>query len=176
MPSPLSDLCQRSIFPFDWGIRRSPDVRHARDPNELLEVPGDELRPIVGDDPGPCFRVQFLSPLQDDLDVRLRHELALASPPKTLSPRPRGRARESCPNLKPVYRPYLPLANSFVSVSRVAKEWPADVIVVGSHGRHGIPRVLPGSVAEAVMRQAECPVLVIRAKTRHQDPAETTKL
>jgi nucleotide-binding universal stress UspA family protein len=40
----------------------------------------------------------------------------------------------------------------------VAKEWPADVIVVGSHGRHGIPRVLLGSVAEAVMRHSECPV------------------
>lgn len=57
----------------------------------------------------------------------------------------------------------------------VAKEWPADVIVVGSHGRHGIPRVLLGSVAEAVMRHAECPVLVIRRKTHQQDSVETTK-
>src|SRR5882757_5365700 len=56
-------------------IGRSSDVGHARDPNELLEVLGDELRPVVGDDPGPCFRVQFLSPLQDDLDVRPRHRL-----------------------------------------------------------------------------------------------------
>lgn len=55
----------------------------------------------------------------------------------------------------------------------VAKEWPADVIVVGSHGRHGIPRVLLGSVAETVMREAECPVLVIRGKTRHQDQVQT---
>jgi len=45
----------------------------------------------------------------------------------------------------------------------VAKEWPADLIVIGSHGRGGIPRVLLGSVAEAVMRHASCPVLVIRA-------------
>lgn len=46
-----------------------------------------------------------------------------------------------------------------------AKEWAADVIVVGSHGRGGITRVLMGSVAEAVMRHAPCPVLVIRAKS-----------
>jgi nucleotide-binding universal stress UspA family protein len=46
-----------------------------------------------------------------------------------------------------------------------AKEWPADLIVMGSHGRHGIPRVLLGSVAEAVMRHAPCPVLVVRART-----------
>ena len=56
-------------------VGRSPDVRHAGDSNELLEVLGDELRPVVGDDPGPCFRVQFLGPLQDDFDVRLRHRL-----------------------------------------------------------------------------------------------------
>ena len=44
---------------------------HAQDPNELLEVLGDELRPVVGDDPWLRLRVQFLGPLQDDLDVRL---------------------------------------------------------------------------------------------------------
>ncbi len=51
----------------------------------------------------------------------------------------------------------------------VAKEWSADVIVMGSHGRHGIPRVLLGSVAEAVMRHADCPVLVIRGKVSHRE-------
>ena len=40
---------------FDFAIRlrvirRSPDVRHARDANELLEVFGDKLRPVVGND------------------------------------------------------------------------------------------------------------------------------
>lgn len=45
-----------------------------------------------------------------------------------------------------------------------AKEWPASVIVIGSHGRSGISRVLMGSVAEAVMRHAPCPALVVRAK------------
>jgi hypothetical protein len=30
-------------------------VRHARDPNELLEILGDELRPVVRADPGPRF-------------------------------------------------------------------------------------------------------------------------
>jgi nucleotide-binding universal stress UspA family protein len=48
-------------------------------------------------------------------------------------------------------------------IIRTAKEWPADVIVIGSHGRHGIQRALLGSVAEEVMRHAPCPVLVIRA-------------
>ena len=48
---------------------------HARDPNEFLEVFGNELRPVIGDDPGPRFRVKLLGALQDDLDVRLGHRL-----------------------------------------------------------------------------------------------------
>lgn len=47
---------------------------------------------------------------------------------------------------------------------KAAKKWPADVIVIGSHGGRAVPRVLLGSVAEGVMRHAPCPVLVIRAK------------
>ena len=46
-----------------------------------------------------------------------------------------------------------------------AKAWPADLIVVGSHGRGGLQRALLGSVAEGVMRHAPCPVLVIKAKS-----------
>ena len=46
-------------------------------------------------------------------------------------------------------------------VTSLAAELEADLIVVGSHGRHGIVRWLLGSVAEGVVRQANCPVLVV---------------
>ncbi len=42
-----------------------------------------------------------------------------------------------------------------------AAEWHPDVILMGSHGRHGVNRVLYGSVAEHVMRGATCGVEVI---------------
>lgn len=38
----------------------------------------------------------------------------------------------------------------------------ADMIVVGSHGRSGLPRFILGSVAEGLMRHAKVPVLVVR--------------
>jgi nucleotide-binding universal stress UspA family protein len=38
----------------------------------------------------------------------------------------------------------------------------ADLIVMGTHGRTGIARLLLGSVAEAVLRRATCPVLTVR--------------
>jgi universal stress protein A len=43
-----------------------------------------------------------------------------------------------------------------------AKQIHADLIVIGTHGRQGVSRVLMGSVAEQVVRSAPCPVLVVR--------------
>ena len=43
-----------------------------------------------------------------------------------------------------------------------AREWEADVIVIGTHGRSGVSRLVLGSTAESVVRHAPCPVLVIR--------------
>ena len=43
-----------------------------------------------------------------------------------------------------------------------AKAWGADLIVLGSHGRHGWDRLLMGSVAESVALHAHCSVEVIR--------------
>ncbi len=56
------------------------------------------------------------------------------------------------------------IGNPASEIVKAAKDWPADLIVIGSHGRGGLTRALMGSVAEGVMRQAPCPVLVARAK------------
>ncbi len=44
-----------------------------------------------------------------------------------------------------------------------AKSWRADLIVIGTHGRRGVSRVLMGSDAEQVVRSATVPVLLVRA-------------
>lgn len=44
-----------------------------------------------------------------------------------------------------------------------AEAWPADLVVIGSHGRRGLDRFMLGSVAEAVTRRASVPVLLLRA-------------
>jgi universal stress protein A len=43
-----------------------------------------------------------------------------------------------------------------------ARDCAADLIVMGSHGRRGISRLVLGSVAEEIVRRAPCPVLVVR--------------
>ncbi|MFT4019809.1 MAG: universal stress protein [Agriterribacter sp.] len=45
-------------------------------------------------------------------------------------------------------------------IINIAKEWKADMIVMGSHGRSGIEKILTGSTTEYVIRHATIPVLV----------------
>ena len=49
-------------------------------------------------------------------------------------------------------------------INEEAKSWPADLIVIGTHGRRGVNRLLLGSVAETVIRTASKPVLIIRGQ------------
>jgi len=49
-------------------------------------------------------------------------------------------------------------------IAQLAVDLEADLVVVGTHGRTGLARVLLGSVAHAVVTQAPCPVLVVRPK------------
>ncbi|MET0658965.1 MAG: universal stress protein, partial [Steroidobacteraceae bacterium] len=44
-----------------------------------------------------------------------------------------------------------------------AATWPADLIVMGTHGRRGLGRWALGSDAESVLRSASVPVLLVRA-------------
>jgi nucleotide-binding universal stress UspA family protein len=48
-------------------------------------------------------------------------------------------------------------------IIRLAQETSCDLIVIGTHGRTGLRRVLLGSVAEQVLRGAACPVVTVKA-------------
>jgi nucleotide-binding universal stress UspA family protein len=51
------------------------------------------------------------------------------------------------------------------AIAAEADTWPADLIVIGTHGRRGLSRLLLGSVAEGVVRVAKKPVLLIRGES-----------
>jgi nucleotide-binding universal stress UspA family protein len=51
--------------------------------------------------------------------------------------------------------------NPVDAIVETAERWPADLIVMGTHGRSGFERLLLGSVAEKVLRKAICPVLTV---------------
>ncbi len=54
-------------------------------------------------------------------------------------------------------------------IAQMASDLGADLVVIGTHNRRGVERVLLGSVAEGTVRYAHCPVLVIPAQQPHDE-------
>lgn len=53
-------------------------------------------------------------------------------------------------------------------ILEIAESWPADLIVVGSHGRKGFTRFLLGSVSQSIVSHADCSVEVVKAKKKER--------
>jgi nucleotide-binding universal stress UspA family protein len=56
-------------------------------------------------------------------------------------------------------------------IVKFAEREKVDLIVMASHGRSGLRRLLMGSVAEGVMRKARCPVLIVKQPFVHRKPS-----
>jgi nucleotide-binding universal stress UspA family protein len=56
-------------------------------------------------------------------------------------------------------------------VLRHAEQIHADLLVMGTHGRRGVQRLVIGSVAERVLRFSRCPVLLMRMQSEEDAPA-----
>lgn len=56
----------------------------------------------------------------------------------------------------------LAMGDPAAEICRIATDEGAEMIVLGTHGRSGLFRLLMGSVAESILRRAPCPVLVYR--------------
>jgi universal stress protein A len=68
---------------------------------------------------------------------------------------------------RPVRSTVLP-GDAALEIAQLARERPLDLVVVGTHGRKGLRRLVLGSVAERIVREAPCSVLVVRRR----EPAE----
>jgi nucleotide-binding universal stress UspA family protein len=104
--------------------------------------------------------------------------LHVATPPPFVTPgelqraleRPDGYRAELEGRLRQVYAADSPAeveyrvqdGNPAVEILGVAREAQCDLIVMGTHGRTGLGRLLMGSVAEQVVRKARCPVLTVK--------------
>ncbi|MHB1213507.1 MAG: universal stress protein [Thiobacillus sp.] len=54
-----------------------------------------------------------------------------------------------------------PVQHVAAAIVEAASDWPADLLVLGTHGRRGVERWLLGSVAEGVARRSTVPVLLV---------------
>jgi universal stress protein A len=87
--------------------------------------------------------------------------------------------REVCESLRAIYPPHRRIDVEYrvcrgpaaAEILVLARTQMADLIVMGTHGRTGIRRLLLGSVAETVLRRAPCPVLTVRELVPTATPA-----
>jgi len=129
---------------FEQGRRHSPAELHVVHASIVISSDNAFLAdPVAGAGPSPILSQEEQ---QAALVAHLDKELARLSATETAGIR--------------VYAHVLLNAPGFALAS-LASALGADLMVVGSHGRHGVARWLLGSVAEAVVRLATCPVLVV---------------
>jgi universal stress protein A len=57
-----------------------------------------------------------------------------------------------------------------VELLQFAQSMQIDLIVMSSHGRNGLRRLLMGSIAEGTMRKANCPVMVVKQPAGRREP------
>ncbi len=92
---------------------------------------------------------------------------ALVEPVRVVTPMPRGQVLEEMSrflNLSALSSRATPIAESGdpqTTIIDQALSRKADLVVLGTHGRRGFKRLLLGSVTEAVLREAACPVLTV---------------
>ena len=66
------------------------------------------------------------------------------------------------PDPEVAYEHHLVTGEPAEAIVRLAESEQCDLIVMGTHGRKGLSRLLMGSVAEAVVRRSHCPVMTLR--------------
>ena len=60
---------------------------------------------------------------------------------------------------------FIPEGKPSQGIVDIAKEWEADLIVMGTQGKTGLKRLLMGSTAENIIRLSDMPILVVPSKT-----------
>jgi universal stress protein A len=85
--------------------------------------------------------------------------------------------RISHQNLQPEirYELLVMIGDPAVQVLQLASQLGADLIVMATHGRKGLHRLVLGSVAEHVVREAPCPVLTVKPKIARAGRASRTE-
>lgn len=141
--SECSLIAARSVANRPWPAGSQIKVICVR---ELLDLEN----PVTAASPCPVYPESLLTEILED--ARKRAEEAVANTRQVVSSK----------GLKVCDGQSIPVGDARSILLDEASAWGADLIVLGSHGRHGFDRVLLGSVSESVALHARCSVEVIR--------------
>ena len=118
----------------------------------MLSVINDVASDTGGGIEGPIYTAQQQADIQKSETEHAQHAIASTE----------TAVKRAAPNATIEHR--VETGDPAATICRIATELDVDVIVVGSHGKGFLSRVLLGSVSEYVTRHAPCPVLVVRSE------------
>ncbi len=152
-------LAPVDLAPADGESSTVPAVHAAI---ELAKLENAKLTLLHVHEPQPYFYPAAFPVPTGDLDQAVRQASQVALDAEL------ERVRKEVPSAEALHRPGAPWS----TIVETAQEIGADLIVVSTHGRRGIPRALLGSVAEKVVRMSTVPVLTVH---RGEPAKETAK-
>jgi nucleotide-binding universal stress UspA family protein len=142
------------LVPYDFGTASQKALAWAADLQRT--VSGLPLHVMHVLDPAPLVSTDSMVPLLTEDEIEdVREELKKAV-----------RAQGALAATEVVLAQYVP-----GTILSEAQRLHANLIVMGTHGRSGLRRAVLGSVAEYVVRHAECPVVTIRGAPADEAPA-----
>lgn len=142
---------KKILFPTDFSTCSDAGLSHA---TALAKESGAKLIVLHVEEPPPAYGAgEMYYGVPDPDNPTLRRMLADVKPTDSSVP----------------YEHRLVIGDPASEIVAVADEEKVDLIVLGTHGRTGLKRLLMGSVAEAVVRKATCPVITFKAP--HDAPA-----
>jgi nucleotide-binding universal stress UspA family protein len=140
---------QRILFPTDFSRYNDAALQYA----STLAAEADALLYIVHVD-----EMRDLNAAMGESGYLIAAAVAHEGRPEV-----RRRLEEVVPTTEEViYEHYYLRGSPVTEILRFAERENVDLIVMGSHGRTGLSRLLMGSIAEGIMRKAPCPVLIVR--------------
>ena len=132
-----TDFSECSLAGFDYAVRLANDIGA-----QIIVVHVADLGPVMmtsGDYDSPSYTAAARCRSEDEMQAFLQSARGGGVPVKTLA------VAGYCPD----------------AIYDVAAKEHADLIVIATHGRSGLRHAFAGSVAEATVRHAPCPVIVV---------------
>jgi nucleotide-binding universal stress UspA family protein len=148
---------QRILFPTDFSDYNDAALEFAStlaaEANAVLDIVHvDEMRDLNATMSDSGYPYSLPEEIEDRTEIRKR--LAEVAPPIA----------------GVLYEHHYLKGSPVIEIVQFAQRGDIDLIVMASHGRTGVWRVLMGSVAEGVMRKAPCPVLIVKQPNDRDGP------
>jgi nucleotide-binding universal stress UspA family protein len=148
---------QRILVPLDFSDHSGLALRHAVAWARLHEA---ELRLLTSAYIAPTWVAEGPVPIPEEYREAIRAQAA-SDLEKHAAPLREAGVRVSSS---------VSLEHPATAIVAAAERWPADLVVMGTHGRTGIPHALLGSIAERSVRLVKAPVMTVRSAAGEPRP------